>query len=63
MMNVDFYECPTCAARPGTPPLCPACLHNRSLITDLKSRLESAIIDRDRFYKLRERIEKIVGDT
>ena len=32
----DFKECAECAKKPGTPPLCPSCLHNRELISRLK---------------------------
>lgn len=28
-----FIECDTCAALPGTPPLCAGCLHNRAVIS------------------------------
>lgn len=27
----EFVECPTCAAKPGTPTLCPECLERREL--------------------------------
>lgn len=33
----EFVECDTCRAKPGMPPLCYGCLHNRSLIERLKS--------------------------
>ncbi len=29
-------ECATCAAKPGSPYLCKSCLHNRTLISELK---------------------------
>ncbi len=32
-MKPEFKECDTCAALPGTPPLCSGCLHNRNVIT------------------------------
>ena len=35
----DFVECPTCAAKPGSPALCGPCLHNRSLIYELRREL------------------------
>jgi len=31
--DLAFKECPTCAAKPGTPVLCPSCLHNRQMIS------------------------------
>lgn len=30
--TLDFMECDTCRAVPGTPPLCVGCLHNRMVI-------------------------------
>lgn len=32
----QFMECPTCAAKPGAPTLCPSCLHNRRVIGELE---------------------------
>lgn len=31
----QFMECAECRAKPGSPTLCPACLHNRRVISDL----------------------------
>lgn len=31
----QFMECAACAAQPGSPTLCPACLHNRRVVSDL----------------------------
>ena len=39
----DFAECASCAAKPGSPILCPACLHNRATINQLRAER-----DRDR---------------
>ncbi len=36
----EFKECPTCAAKPGTPVLCDSCLHNRHVIGYLAMRPE-----------------------
>lgn len=36
----EFFECDTCAAKPGTPELCPPCYHNRSLIDRLKDQIK-----------------------
>lgn len=33
----QFIECPACAAKPGSPALCDACMANRKLIADLIS--------------------------
>ena len=35
--NDEFVECYDCSQRPGSPRLCDACIHNRDLITRLKS--------------------------
>lgn len=32
--GLGFWECDICAAKPGSPPLCPWCLHNRKVIED-----------------------------
>ena len=58
----DFHECATCAAKPGTPTLCSACLHNRALVSQLKEKvataekeLDEAIAERN---KTREALKK-----
>lgn len=33
-----FMECASCAAKPGTPTLCKACLHNRALVDYYRQR-------------------------
>ena len=35
----DFVECQTCAKQSGSPVLCPSCLQNRKLISDLQRQL------------------------
>lgn len=35
----DFLECDTCRAKPGSPTLCKGCLHNRTLIEDMKKTM------------------------
>jgi len=46
MTECEFRECLECAAKLGTPALCSACLHNRTLIgrlgADLKDVREQA---------------------
>lgn len=37
-----FMECTSCAAKPGSPVLCPACLHNRGLIAELNVEVYEA---------------------
>lgn len=48
MITVDFKECAACAAKPGSPTLCPSCLHNRTTIDRLtaagRSLLEAVYI-------------------
>lgn len=36
--NLVFRECPTCAAKPGSPELCESCYHNRYVIEMLRRR-------------------------
>lgn len=38
-----FAECATCAAKPGSPTLCRACLHNRTTINELRAEREMLI--------------------
>ena len=38
---VEFAECASCAAKPGSPTLCPACLHNRTTINELRAECEA----------------------
>jgi hypothetical protein len=40
----DFQECAECAAKPGSPPLCPSCLHNRELISKFKGDVNARIV-------------------
>lgn len=35
-----FRECATCATKPGSPTLCPVCLHNRALVGRLTGRAD-----------------------
>ena len=37
----EFAECASCAAKPGSPYLCPACLHNRTTINKLRADREA----------------------
>jgi len=38
--NPEFAECADCAAKPGSPTLCRACLHNRATINQLRAERE-----------------------
>lgn len=35
MTDPWFKECAACAAKPGSPTLCEACIHNRDLISSM----------------------------
>jgi hypothetical protein len=39
----EFVECESCAAKPGSPYLCRACLHNRATINQLRAEREELI--------------------
>ena len=38
--GIEFVECDTCRAKPGTPTLCLGCQHNRSAIRLLRELLD-----------------------
>lgn len=40
MRKAGFMECPTCAAKPGSPALCASCLHNRRAIESAEASPE-----------------------
>lgn len=40
-MRLEFMECDTCRAKPGTPELCRGCFHNRTAIYELNGMLKS----------------------
>lgn len=35
----DFMECAACAAKPGAPQLCAACLHNRTELAKVRAKV------------------------
>lgn len=37
--EIEFTECDTCRAKPGSPDLCEGCLKNRKAIADVNARL------------------------
>ncbi len=39
-IKLEFMECDTCRALPGTPPLCQGCLHNREAIRRLLEQIK-----------------------
>ena len=41
--NPEFAECATCAAKPGSPTLCRACLHNRATVNQLRAERDVLI--------------------
>ena len=47
--DIDFVECPTCAAKPGSPSLCESCQVNRTGIFTLKHRLDEALLELDQW--------------
>jgi len=73
---MSFQECPTCAAKPGSPQLCDECLDNRGLAVALLDRgrtakrvaeLDAAIVKiRSRQYdraRAQEQAEKAAADA
>jgi hypothetical protein len=44
MTDLDFQECPTCAAKPGSPALCDSCLNNRYLISEMKRNYDELMV-------------------
>jgi hypothetical protein len=48
-MKIEYQECAECAAKPGSPTLCPSCLHNRTQINRLVADLEESL---KQFHKL-----------
>jgi len=45
-MNKEFKECSSCSKKAGSPELCSACIHNRTLVMELRNeifRLESKL--------------------
>lgn len=43
LKNAQFQECANCASKSGTPILCEACLHNRTLVGELQRALRKVI--------------------
>jgi hypothetical protein len=37
----QFMECAECRSKPGSPTLCPSCLHNRTLVSKLSAALKT----------------------
>lgn len=46
MSDLEFVECCTCKAKPGTPVLCESCLHNRHAIYELTSKVETLPVNK-----------------
>lgn len=44
LMSIQYKECKACSEKPGSPALCEACFHNRSIVNQPKTELE--------FYRL-----------
>lgn len=43
LMGIEFQECAECAAKPGAPTLCGACIHNRRVINALVAALTQCV--------------------
>jgi len=41
MQHYEFLECDACDSKPGTPPLCRGCLHNRETISAAKQQMDA----------------------
>jgi hypothetical protein len=56
---IEFRECASCAAKPGAPTLCAACLHNRATINRLIAALRVVWHggDRRKIERLREEFD------
>lgn len=55
LMLEEFKECPTCAAKPGSPTLCASCLQNRSLISHLQT-----VVRRSLGHKIKNAVRGVV---
>lgn len=47
---LEFKECTVCVNKPGTPILCPTCLHNREVISVLKNKINKHTSDLDKVH-------------
>lgn len=43
LLALEFRECDTCRAKPGTPLLCDGCLHNRLVIAELRKHFSAPV--------------------
>lgn len=63
--NNEFVECATCAKKPGSPRLCPACTHNRAVIAELRHALSELPKAHDllepalNYYELKSRMDAL----
>ena len=48
--ELEFRECPTCAAKPGSPDLCRECLERRALIAEVR-RLREQVAKLEAFVR------------
>lgn len=46
LLEEEFRECGPCAAKPGSPQLCEACLQNRTLISHLQKSVRTTLKNR-----------------
>ena len=57
MERMEFQECEICAKKPGSPPLCPSCLNNRSLIDKCHTRLQDLALKRE---QMKPKLAKLI---
>jgi hypothetical protein len=56
--HLHYRECASCAAKTGSPTLCPSCYHNRTVIDRLRERLGWGCVA-DRAERERRAIEAL----
>lgn len=49
--EIEFIECDTCKAKPGSPQLCPGCYNNRTAIYALKAMLTAVENEKNRIHE------------
>ena len=61
-MNETFKDCDSCASKPGSPILCSGCLHNRTVISNLKAALNAKIIEINRLNTLIKKMKSLLEE-
>ena len=57
----EFMECGSCRVKPGSPYLCEACLHNRTLVNSLKEKLMKKSQTKVKAYGILSEIDSFNG--